>query len=139
MAMFGCKATKPSSAALPPAVVDLDTFEKTVRPILEHRCIQCHNDKKPNAGLNFQNQALLFAKSEMGSFIDPGSPETSRIYQAIIKPKTHPGAMPGDGWGIGTVDIYAFRSWIKDGAPWPEGEKGQLEVKEYRVGLDDYQ
>lgn len=105
--------------------------------MLEHRCIHCHNDKKPNAGLNFQNPSILFATTEMGRFLDPGSPETSRIYMAILKPKTHPGAMPGDGWGIDPVDLQGFRTWIKQGAKWPEGEAGKLEVKDYRVNLDD--
>ncbi|MDF1815465.1 MAG: hypothetical protein P1V20_24915 [Verrucomicrobiales bacterium] len=136
--LVSCQSTKRSSANLPPAPADPQVFGRTVRPVLEHRCIHCHNNEKPNAGLNFQNPSLLYTLTETGRFIDPGSPETSRIYMAIIKPNTHPGAMPGDGWGIDLEDLQGFRTWIKDGAPWPEGKNGQLEVKDYQVKLDDY-
>ena len=47
--------------------------------------------------------------------------------------------MPGDGWGIDVADLYAFRTWIRDGAKWPEGNNGQLEIKDYQVRLSDYQ
>jgi len=57
---------------------------------------------------------------------------------AILKPQTHPGAMPADGWGIDLYDLHSFRAWIEDGAQWPEGDEGRMDVKDYQIRLDGY-
>jgi Planctomycete cytochrome C len=126
--LVSCQLSNKTGAVSPPAVVtSCDAFEKTIKPFFEKTCLECHNHQKHNSGLNFQDPATLYVKNKSeGPFLDPGSPETSRIYLAIIKPQTHPGAMPANGWGIDLTDLQMLRTWIKEGAKWPEGPAGQL-------------
>jgi len=137
--LVGCQLNKETGAVSPPvvAVTSAETFEKTIKPFFENTCLECHNHKKHQAGLNFQDPTTIFGKNETGPFLDPGSPETSRIYVAIIKPKTHPGAMPANGWGIDLTDLQLLRTWIKEGAKWPEGPAGQLVVRAHQPKPED--
>lgn len=111
-------------------------FQSHVRPLFEHRCIQCHNDKRPTAGLNLQDREGSLDPSK--KFIIPGQPDESRIYRAVMLENAHPNVMPGDGWGISENRRAAIRAWIADGAPWPEGREGKLKKKSYRVEKEDY-
>lgn len=109
-------------------------FEGPVKNVLEYRCVQCHNNKVSNGGLNLQNRDLVFKGDSKGPFIVPGNPEKSRIWKVIILPQTHSSAMPADGWGLNTDDLRSFLAWIERGADWPTGSKGKLQVRSYEEG-----
>ena len=103
-------------------------FESIVRPVLEYRCIHCHNDNVTNGGLNLQDRDLVFRGNARGPFIVPGKPDHSRIWKAIVLPEKHDQVMPADGWGLTSEELRAFLNWIQQGAHWPEGKDGKLEI-----------
>ena len=111
-------------------------FDTTVKPLFEHRCVWCHNDREPKAGLNFQNRDIVF--NSKSRFIVAGKPEQSLLYTAIGRHPTELKAMPADGWKITDKQAQAIRNWIAGGAPWPEGRDGEIRKRDYRVDLDDY-
>ena len=111
-------------------------FKNTIKPLLEHRCVHCHNDDKPLAGLNFQDRDGTMDPAK--KFIVPGNPQESRLYLAVTLESAHPRVMPGDGWGITSEQKAAFKTWIDDGAPWSERRGGGIRKKDYRVDLEDY-
>ena len=115
---------------------ETEVFRKTVKPLIEQRCVWCHSNSKPSAGLNFQNKSTVFDPALR--FIVPGDPEQSRIYLAVTKPAMHPTVMPGDGWGITAAQSQALHDWIKNGAPWPAGNAGKISRRPYRIDRDDY-
>lgn len=136
----GCQTTAPTTTTTA-KLTDQHSekvFQEVVRPVLEHRCIHCHNNQKPLAGLNFQSRHTVFEPSPKGAFIVAGNPQESRIWKALSHPKTHPGAMPGDGWGLTVEKKAAFKAWIESGAFWPKGKPGQLDLKPYQVDIDGY-
>lgn len=111
-------------------------FEEIVKPLFEHRCVWCHNDREPKAGLNMQSRSIVFNSSLR--FVVPGKPEQSLIYTAIERHPQHLKAMPADGWKITDRQAQAIRNWIRGGAPWPDGREGEIRKKDYRVDLDEY-
>lgn len=111
-------------------------FEGIVKPLFEHRCVWCHNDKLSNAGLNLQNRESVFQSDS--SFIVSGKPQKSLLYSSIGRHPQHLKSMPADGWKITDKQAQAIYEWIKAGAPWPEGREGDIQKKNYRVDLDDY-
>lgn len=116
-----------------------ELFEAQVKPVLEHRCIACHGKRVANAGLNFQEQTTILAKSKSGRpFVVPGNPEASQLFLAITRPNLHPRIMPGDGFGLNELEVAAIRKWIKDGAPWPKDDRRTLRAKPLRVDRTDY-
>jgi uncharacterized membrane protein len=115
---------------------DATVFQKTVKPLIEQRCVYCHSNSKRSAGLNFQNKSNVLDPTLR--FIVAGDPQQSRIYLAVTKPAMHPTVMPGDGWGITAAQTKALFDWIKNGAPWPEGKDGKINRRPYRIDRDDY-
>ena len=111
-------------------------FATSVKPLFEHRCVHCHSDAKPLAGLNLQDRSGTLAPERR--FIVPGKPEESRLYRAVTLENAHPNVMPGDGWGITGEQEAALKAWIAEGAPWPEGRSGRIRKKSYRIETDDY-
>ena len=139
MAISGCNSTgnppsgdggkiSGSSAA--------DAFQRTVKPLFERRCVWCHSHDDPRAGLNVQDRTATLNPALR--FIVPGEPDESRIYRAITLEGAHPGAMPGDGWGLTEEQRTAVRDWIAGGAPWPEGSNGRIRKKPVIIEHDDY-
>lgn len=112
-----------------------DTFALAVKPLLEHRCVWCHNDEVAQGGLNFQDRASVFDSTR--AFIVPGEPDKSEVYLAVTRGFKHPRVMPGDGWGISDHHRQALKQWIAEGASWPEGRRGTIKRKSYEVELDD--
>jgi len=111
-------------------------FEKTVKPLFEHRCVWCHNDRQSNAGLNLQNRDSVFNSNSQ--FIVVGKPKKSLLYSSIGRHPHHLKAMPADGWKITDEQAQAIHDWISAGAFWPEGSEGKIQKRNYRVDLDDY-
>jgi len=133
----GCQTTSPmKTETYPNEKHSPDIFEKSVRPVLEQRCVHCHNSKLPQAGLNLQNRELVFKGDAKGPFLVPGKPDESRLWNAIVKPLNHPRVMPGDGWGLNIEERQAFEAWIETGAHWPEG--AELKVDIYQVNIKGY-
>ncbi len=132
-ACTSCTTTSSPGRAQAPGEI---AFQRSIRPLLEHRCVHCHSDKKPLAGLNFQDRDGTLDPAK--KFIVPGQPENSRFYHAVTRENAHPRVMPGDGWGITAEQKAAFKTWISDGAPWPKGRAGRIRKKTYRVDTEDY-
>ena len=124
----------PSSTATDVAETDRVSFEM-VRPIFERRCVRCHSDRAACAGLNFQDRNLVLTGGravlvgEGPRFLVPGNPEQSLIFNAILKPTTHPQMMPNDGWKLSQRQLTQLYDWIVQGAPWPEGRAGRLKER----------
>lgn len=114
-------------------------FETEVKPIFEHRCLHCHSRKDPKGGLSLQDRDVVMKTYRGGTkLIDPGFPKRSLIFASVAQPGAHPDMMPRDGWKLSDAQLVALGKWIAQGAEWPGGTGGELEVKEMIVEMDDY-
>ena len=134
-AMLGNHACTSMESGVGPASGEA-AFAQTVKPLLEHRCAWCHDNEAPTAGLNLQDRDLVLNPS-LG-FLVPGKPDQSSLYQAVERDSRHMNVMPADGWGVTAAQKQALHDWIAAGAPWPDGEAGEIVRKDYRVDFDDY-
>ena len=76
--LLGVLAARPAGQQAPPA----PAFDRDVRPILDEVCTRCHNERKANAGLNFN------------TFMDPATLETRRDTWELVVDKVKSGDMP---------------------------------------------
>ena len=132
VAVSSCTTTPPPGEPAPGQAA----FQGTVKPLLEHRCVHCHSNTKPIAGLNFQDREATLDPAKR--FIVAGHPDDSRLYRAVTLEGAHPRVMPGDGWGITSDQKAAIKTWISEGAPWPEGRAGRIKKRTYKVDMEDY-
>ncbi|MEI7683589.1 MAG: PSD1 and planctomycete cytochrome C domain-containing protein [Planctomycetota bacterium] len=98
---------------------DLDFFEKKIRPVLAESCYSCHsaNSKKVKGGLKLDRREDILKGGETGPALVPGSPEKSRIIEAVHF--TNPDLqMPPKG-KLADAAIADLTTWIKNGAKWP--------------------
>ena len=99
-----------------PAVAD-DLFRDRVVPVIQKRCLNCHNSVDHKGDFALQSADEL-AKS---GFIESGKPGDSHLL-SVLKPQDGKRPlMPKNGEPLKAEEIAAFEKWISDGAKWPEG------------------
>lgn len=94
------------AAALPAAAQTVD-FDRQIRPILEQKCLPCHDAEKGAGGLRLHTRASA-AKA------------LPAIVPLLDLPSTQRGAMPPGGPQLPAGERDLIRRWIAAGAPWPE-------------------
>ncbi|MCC6228350.1 MAG: hypothetical protein IT432_03890 [Phycisphaerales bacterium] len=114
------EATKPApwpaGMATKPGTID---FEKTIRPIFETRCVECHGPFKKKGGLRLDLRAGAF-RDPSTYVIVPGKPDESDLLHRVTLPPSDPDFMPDGEKPLNPDEIAALRTWIAEGAYWPE-------------------
>jgi hypothetical protein len=87
-------------------------FEREIAPILEARCLSCHD-----AGSN-KGKVRLDTREHLLKHIKLGEPETSLLIEQVIGPEPE---MPKKADPLSTAQVDTLRQWIAAGAPWPTG------------------
>lgn len=95
-------------------------FTTHVKPVLQAKCVICHN-RKTLPAFSLETRALAFA---MPSRIVPHHPEQSLL---IIKGAHHHQAtMPPVGNRLTDDEKRILTAWVAQGATWPAGPSGTL-------------
>ena len=97
LAAFGSAGFSQTGA---PSAVDVEFFEREVRPVLAEQCYSCHSAKieTPFAGLRVDSREALLKGGESGAAILPGDPENSRLIKLL---RGEPLLMPPTGPLVG--------------------------------------
>lgn len=105
-------------AADQPTQLQLEFFEKKVRPLLVKHCYDCHSvsSKKIQAGLLVDSRVSLLRGGESGTAIVPGNADSSLLIEAV---RYESYEMPPKG-KLPAEDVATFERWINMRAPWPE-------------------
>ncbi|MFO0916686.1 MAG: PSD1 and planctomycete cytochrome C domain-containing protein [Planctomycetaceae bacterium] len=93
-------------------------FEQHVRPILVNHCLECHGEKKQEAGLRLDAGKFLTRPGDSGPPVVPGKPDESLLVQAVGYAGDT--KMPPKG-KLSDAEISALRTWIEQGAAYPGG------------------
>lgn len=94
------------------------TFRDDIAPILERRCVSCHNDDLKKGGLSLQSAAGWRTGGDSGPVVVTGKPSESPLLAAITGDKPD---MPKTGPPLTAKEVAAIRVWIERGAVWPDG------------------
>jgi YHS domain-containing protein len=96
-------------------------FSRDVRPILEARCFECHGPKKQKGKLRLdQRDSVLSGGDPSEPRVVPGKPEESHVFLRVSLPEDDPDVMPAEGPPLDAKEIDVIRTWIAEGASWPE-------------------
>jgi hypothetical protein len=93
-------------------------FREQVAPIFEKRCVHCHGANAAKGGLSLTNAAALRRGGKNGPVIEPGKPEESLLLDMV---SGDPPEMPQKDKPLSKEQVEGLRSWIEQGAHWPEG------------------
>jgi mono/diheme cytochrome c family protein len=118
-----------------PTAADLEFFEKSVRPVLHARCVECHGPKVQKGGLRLDTRAGALAGGESGPAVEPGKPDESLLVAAIghdDAPRMPPKSK------LPAAEIAALTAWVARGAPWPaEAAASGAAVAKPEFNLDE--
>ena len=96
-------------------------FVREVQPLLEARCLECHNPDKVKGDLLMDTLANMLKGGENGPLIVAGNADKSLLVERIILPKGHDDIMPPKGEPMTAAEVGVFKAWIAEGAKVPDG------------------
>jgi hypothetical protein len=110
---------------------ELDFFQKSVRPILEEHCFDCHGPEKQKNKLRFDTTVGILRGGESGEpLLLPGHGADSYLLKRVnsTNPKD---MMPPKGERLGEEQVQILRQWIDAGAHLPGAKEaaGELRIK----------
>ena len=116
-----CHATFADETAVVPV-----SYHKQIRPILQARCLGCHQPAKASGAYVMTDFAKLAAGGESEEkAIVPGKPDESYLV-AQITPEDGSAAMPPKGNPLSQVEIDLIRQWITEGAKNDSPDSGKV-------------
>jgi len=95
-----------------------DVFKDAIAPILNSKCITCHNSNKRKGKLILTSFNEIMKGGENGEIITPGRLASSEMYRRITLPRNHKEFMPSEGKKPLTDEQLAIIEWwIEKRAP----------------------
>jgi uncharacterized membrane protein len=92
-------------------------YTAKVFPILEQKCVQCHNDQKTKGELNMSSIAKLLAGGKNGKIWEPGNALNSHLIQRALLPLDDKEHMPPKSKPqLTDYEIKVLTDWINLGA-----------------------
>lgn len=105
-------------------IEDLDSakvFMDVIHPILDTRCVSCHNPEKYEGDLLLTSYDEILQGGESGPALEAGSAARSELVKRILLPDRHDDLMPPSGKQPLTEDQKDLIAWWVDlGAPTDE-------------------
>ena len=120
----------------------LFVYEDLIHPVLEEKCIACHNQNLASGGLNMSSIESMIIGGNSGAGIQNGDPFESLIYKRVSYPHDHPKFMPPTGVPLSYDQIATLEWWIDNGAEkqmpviLTRNDPKTLRLMELQYGLD---
>lgn len=138
--MFGLGPPAQDWAVRMAAAADAGIYSDLVQPILDNRCIRCHNADRQRGQLALDTPEGIEKGGEEGPVFVAGRASESEIMRRILLPPDHAGHMPPEGKAPLTVaEATLIRWWIDEGASFDQkvSEAAQPAlVEQIFAGLD---
>jgi uncharacterized membrane protein len=94
----------------------LKIYSDIIYPLLENKCMACHNTDNNKGGLILVSYGQLFNDADHEKPVVAGNPDTSELFKRVSLPGDHEKVMPPRGAGFAYTDIQILRYWIENGA-----------------------
>jgi mono/diheme cytochrome c family protein len=91
-------------------------FARVVAPILEQRCIRCHQPGNKKSGISL----ATFDDLKKNEYVVAGDPDASYLVELVAATSEKP-RMPKEGPPLTPEEVANLREWIREGARWPGG------------------
>ncbi len=91
-------------------------YAHLIQPIIEAKCVACHNKENSFGGLALDSYALLFKEADHEVPVQPGSPDKSEFLHRVSLPADHEKVMPPRGAQLSFTEVQVLRYWITQGA-----------------------
>lgn len=96
------------------------TYEHLVHPILESKCLSCHNPKAVNGGLDISTKEAMLSGGDSGPVIESGNAANSELFKRVVLSQSEMKFMPPKGIPLNYNEMEILKSWIDGGAIFSE-------------------
>lgn len=105
------------TAAVPDVKPGSNAFAALVQPILERKCVSCHQPSKSKGGLLLGDTLAMQKGGKHGSLFVAGDPAASLLIQRIKLPLQAEEHMPPEGKvQLSVQEIALLEAWVAEGA-----------------------
>lgn len=95
-------------------------FAAQVAPILEQKCVRCHNPNNLKGDLSLTTREDILVAGD--DYLIPGNSEDSMLHWITVPyEEGEPPEMPEDGEPLTEDEAALLARWIDEGAQWPDG------------------
>lgn len=109
-------------------------FVKDIKPIFSTSCVKCHgadpDGKKPKGKFDMTTKEKTLKTGENKNNLVPGKASESLLYKTLLGPvgsgDDEIGRMPYKKDPLPQKEIDLIKTWIDQGAEWPDGVKVEL-------------
>lgn len=96
---------------------DAELYKDMVRPVLQSKCMSCHNNSKAKGDLNMENLASLLKGGKNGPLWDTAAAGFGLLLTRIHLPETDKKHMPPQGKPqLTEMEMAILQEWIKAGS-----------------------
>lgn len=89
-------------------------FQTDLQPLIESKCLECHNEKEAKGGLRVDDLESLLG------YVEVGDADASSLWTDYLNTKDHDAIMPpaqgAHPGGLSMAERLVFRTWINEGA-----------------------
>lgn len=113
-----------SQPSVKTSVDSINVFSSVVMPVLENKCVKCHNPNKYKGGLMMHSQEAILKGGERGPLFVSFDPNSSRLYNYPKLPMNDKLHMPPEGNSQLTEnEVEILRIWIEGGGQFDKFSK----------------
>jgi len=118
------------------------TYVHLVQPILESKCLSCHNPKAINGGLDLSTMEAMLSGGDSGPVIENGNAANSELFKRVVLSQSEIKFMPPKGIPLNYNEMEILRSWIDGGASFSDKSTsadvslGMIEAAQAVYGVD---
>lgn len=111
------ETTRKDDLAVPAFSQTTTVYDGAIQPILEAKCVSCHNNNKSKGGLNMSGIQALLKGGKSGAIWVAGDPDKSQLIERMLLDMDNKKHMPPKGRSqLSSTEITLFREWIRAGA-----------------------
>ncbi|MFY0654874.1 MAG: hypothetical protein JXQ96_22775 [Cyclobacteriaceae bacterium] len=119
---------------IPTSPDSVAVFEHLIKPALEAKCYECHNDDKKKGGLLLTTEEGILDGGDSGDNILVGHPEDSELFRRVTLPQSSKKFMPPKGNPLTYSELKLIEWWINEGASF-ENKLTDIEAPKEIKGL----
>ena len=94
----------------------IGVYAEFLRPVINDKCVRCHNADKQNGGLRMDSTHYLLEGGESGPLFVAGNATDSRWVNRVTLPTRNVKAMPPQGERMTYAEMRLLEYWIDEGA-----------------------
>ncbi|HLK28519.1 MAG TPA: DUF2231 domain-containing protein [Puia sp.] len=123
--IFASKAAPQPKKIIPP-LDSVVVFTDIIQPILNAKCVSCHNPDKLKGELDLSNIETIMKGGKSGNTIVAGDIGKSELFHRITLPKESSKYMPADNRpALTPIEIGFIKRWIESGADYTKNITAQ--------------